>query len=99
MIIPMLCVTIFVILVGWFLLPRVARLMSHTPTAMSIFVAVSVVQTFALPDRKERLFGPRQEPPQTRESGRAAAGGHPRPRPARGRGRPERRGAAGAEGG
>src|SRR5438874_10706983 len=27
MIIPMLCVTIFVILVVWFLLPRVARLM------------------------------------------------------------------------
>src|SRR5205814_321961 len=30
MIIPMLCVTIFVILVVWFLLPRVARLMIHT---------------------------------------------------------------------
>src|SRR5438046_1572295 len=29
MIIPMLCVTIFVILVVWFLLPRVARLMIH----------------------------------------------------------------------
>src|SRR5437763_12205488 len=28
--IPMLCVTIFVILVVWFLLPRVARLMIHT---------------------------------------------------------------------
>src|SRR2546421_332439 len=37
MIIPMLCVTIFVILVVWFLLPRVARLMIHTPTAISIF--------------------------------------------------------------
>ena len=36
--IPMLCVTIFVILVVWFLLPRVARLMIHTPTAISIFV-------------------------------------------------------------
>src|SRR4051812_49699986 len=36
MIIPMLCVTIFVILVVWFLLPRVARLMIHTPTAISI---------------------------------------------------------------
>src|SRR5205823_13968844 len=35
MIIPMLCVTIFVILVVWFLLPRVARLMIHTPTARS----------------------------------------------------------------
>src|SRR5438067_5193453 len=30
-----LCVTIFVILVVWFLLPRVARLMIHTPTAIS----------------------------------------------------------------
>src|SRR5207244_1438438 len=29
MIIPMLCVTILVILVVWFLLPRVARLMIH----------------------------------------------------------------------
>src|SRR5690348_17900786 len=37
MIIPMLCVTIFAILVVWFLLPRVARLMIHTPTAISIF--------------------------------------------------------------
>src|SRR5207244_5069002 len=41
MIIPMLCVTIFVILVVWFLLPRVARLMIHTPTAISIFVCRS----------------------------------------------------------
>src|SRR5450830_801225 len=37
MIIPMLCVTIFVILVVWFLLPRVARLMIHTPTAITNF--------------------------------------------------------------
>src|SRR6266513_686601 len=37
MIIPMLCVTIFVILVVWFLLLRVARLMIHTPTAISSF--------------------------------------------------------------
>src|SRR5258706_3534216 len=44
MIIPMLCVTIFVILVVWFLLPRVARLMIHTPTAISIFVRLSMVQ-------------------------------------------------------
>src|SRR5699024_5545675 len=44
MIIPMLCVTIFVILVVWFLLPRVARLMIHTPTAISIFVCLSLVQ-------------------------------------------------------
>src|SRR5262249_29160389 len=40
----MLCVTIFVILVVWFLLPRVARLMIHTPTAISIFVFLSMVQ-------------------------------------------------------
>src|SRR5258708_36879525 len=44
MIIPMLCVTIFVILVVWFLLPRVARLMIHTPTAISIFLCLSMVQ-------------------------------------------------------
>src|SRR5207247_4296426 len=48
MIIPMLCVTIFVILVVWFLLPRVARLMIHTPTAISIFVCLSVVQLMAV---------------------------------------------------
>src|SRR5258708_9772508 len=45
MIIPMLCVTIFVILVVWFLLPRVARLMIHTPTAISIFVCLSMVRS------------------------------------------------------
>src|SRR5256885_423788 len=44
MIIPMLCVTIFVILVVWFLLPTVARLLIHTPTAISIFVCPSMVQ-------------------------------------------------------
>src|SRR5712671_7600316 len=48
MIIPMLCVTIFVILVVWFLLPRVARLMIHTPTAISIFVCLRVVQLIAV---------------------------------------------------
>src|SRR6478672_13225822 len=48
MIIPMLCVTIFVILVVWFLLPRVARLMIHTPTAIRIFVCVSMVQLMAV---------------------------------------------------
>src|SRR3989442_14751391 len=48
MIIPMLCVTIFVILVVWFLLPRVARLMIHTPTAVSIFVCLSMVQLMAV---------------------------------------------------
>src|SRR5262245_7329233 len=47
MIIPMLCVTIFVILVVWFLLPRVARLMIHTPTAISIFVCLRMVQLMA----------------------------------------------------
>src|SRR5205807_5105377 len=48
MIIPMLCVTIFVILVVWFLLPRVARLMIHTPTAISIIVCLSIVQLMAV---------------------------------------------------
>src|SRR5206468_12375427 len=48
MIIPMLCVTIFVILVVWFLLPRVARLMIHPPTAISIFVCLSMVQLLAV---------------------------------------------------
>src|SRR5437763_15213782 len=48
MIIPMLCETIFVILVVWFLLPRVARLMIHTPTAISIFVCLSMVQLMAV---------------------------------------------------
>src|SRR5437867_4039813 len=48
MIIPMLCVTIFVILVVWFLLPRVARLMIHTPTAISIFLCLSMVQLMAV---------------------------------------------------
>src|SRR2546426_8910953 len=48
MIIPMLCVTIFVILVVWCLLPRVARLMIHTPTAISIFVCLSIVQLMAV---------------------------------------------------
>src|SRR5712672_4212277 len=48
MILPMLCVTSFVILVVWFLLPRVARLMIHTPTAISIFVCLSMVQLMAV---------------------------------------------------
>src|SRR6266576_2333657 len=48
MIIPMLCVTIFVMLVVWVLLPRVARLMIHTPTAISIFVCLSMVQLMAV---------------------------------------------------
>src|SRR5438132_1706940 len=37
MIISMLCVTIFVILVVWFLLPRVARLMFYSLTGFSFF--------------------------------------------------------------
>src|SRR5437868_11097114 len=59
MIIPMLCVTIFVILVVWFLLPRVARLMIHTPTAISIFVCLSMVQLMAvfISDRKSGSAG------------------------------------------
>src|SRR5256885_1797516 len=48
MIIPMPCVTIFVIMVVWFLLPRVARLMIQTPTAISIFVCLSMVQLMAV---------------------------------------------------
>src|SRR5258707_15786133 len=48
MIIPKLCLTIFVILFGWFLLPRVAGLMIHTPTAISIFVCLSLVQLMAV---------------------------------------------------
>src|SRR5579871_1330267 len=48
MIISMLCVTIFVILVVWFLLPRVAMLLIHTPTAISIFVCLSMVQLMAV---------------------------------------------------
>src|SRR5580692_12893470 len=48
MIIPMLCVTIFVILVVWFLLPRVAGLRILTPTAISIFVCLSMVQRLAV---------------------------------------------------
>src|SRR5689334_6384504 len=43
MIIPMLCVTIFVILVVWFLLQTVERLLIHTPTAISMFVCLSMV--------------------------------------------------------
>src|SRR2546430_2450488 len=48
MIIPINKETIFVILVVWFLLPRVARLMIHTPTAISIFVCLSMVQLMAV---------------------------------------------------
>src|SRR2546430_16888904 len=48
MIITMLCVTIFVILVVWFLLPRVAMLMIHTPPAISIYECLSMVQLMAV---------------------------------------------------
>src|SRR5262245_54496330 len=48
MMIPMLCVIIFLILVVWFLLSTVARLMIHTPTAISIFVCLSMVQLMAV---------------------------------------------------
>src|SRR5699024_12336957 len=58
MIIPMLCVTIFVILVVWFLLPRVARLMIHTPTAISIFVCLSMVQQIGRASCRERVEVP-----------------------------------------
>src|SRR5438477_7123002 len=50
-------VTIFVILVVWFLLPRVARLMIHTPTAISIFVCLSMVQQNTDRDRKSGSAG------------------------------------------
>src|SRR5258708_40224852 len=48
MIIPLLCVTIFLLLVVWFLLPRGARLMIHAPTAIRIFVCLSMVQLMAV---------------------------------------------------
>src|SRR5437773_852778 len=48
MIPQMLSVNNFMILVVWFLLPRVARLMIHTPTAISIFVCLSMVQLMAV---------------------------------------------------
>src|SRR5207244_1215575 len=48
MIIRMLWLTDFVSLVVWFLLPRVARLMIRTPTAISIFVCLSMVQLMAV---------------------------------------------------
>src|SRR5580693_9998978 len=48
MIIRMLWVTICVRLVVWFLLPRVARLMIHTPTAISIFVCLSMLQLMSV---------------------------------------------------
>src|SRR5437667_12426387 len=47
-IIPMLCVNIFVIFVVLFLLPKVARVMIHPPTSISIFVCLSMVQLMAV---------------------------------------------------
>src|SRR6266542_1919194 len=44
----MLSVTIFEISAVWFLLPRVVRLMIHTPTAISIFVCLSMVPLMAV---------------------------------------------------
>src|SRR5260221_12896853 len=48
MIIPILCGTIFVLLAVCILLPRVARLMIHTPTAIRIFACLSMVQLMAV---------------------------------------------------
>src|SRR5210317_896700 len=48
----MLCVTLFVILVVWFLLPRFAWLMIHTPTAISIFLCLSILLFFFLMIRR-----------------------------------------------
>src|SRR5699024_205606 len=47
-VIPMLCVTVLVIMVVGFLVQRIARLIIHTPTAMSIFVCLSMVQLMAV---------------------------------------------------
>src|SRR5699024_9451394 len=47
MMIPMLCVTIFVILAVWFLLPRAARSVIRSTTAVSIFGCLSMVQLMA----------------------------------------------------
>src|SRR5256885_2188448 len=48
LIIPMLCGSIFVLLVVWLLLRRGASLMIHTPAAISIFVCLSMVQLMAV---------------------------------------------------
>src|SRR2546421_99778 len=40
----MLCATLFLILDAWFLLRRLQRLMIHMPTAISIFVWLSMVE-------------------------------------------------------
>src|SRR5262245_50316291 len=48
MIIPMLCVTIFVIFVVWFLLLWVARLMIYTLTSISIVFATITLDDYRL---------------------------------------------------
>src|SRR5947199_9411907 len=48
MIIRMLCATIFVMLAVWLLLPRVGRLMINTPSAISLFGCLSMVQRMAV---------------------------------------------------
>src|SRR5262245_6118046 len=52
MIIPMLCVTIFVILVVWFLVPRVARVMIYMLHAISVFFLDICVMVLAAEGRK-----------------------------------------------
>src|SRR5437763_1546746 len=51
MIIPMLCVTIFVIFFVLFLLPGVARLMFHTPHSICLFLFLSLVGMFLAAER------------------------------------------------
>src|SRR5689334_3733899 len=41
-------VTVVMISVVWFLAPRLARLMIHTPTAISMFVCLSMAQLMAV---------------------------------------------------
>src|SRR2546430_2198949 len=48
MVIPMLCMTIFMILVVWLVLARFANLIIHTPTTINIFVWLSMVQIWAV---------------------------------------------------
>src|SRR5262249_18853490 len=48
MIIPMLFVTILGLLFVWFLLPRFGMLMIQTPSAISIFVCLSMVELMAV---------------------------------------------------
>src|SRR5438067_7308090 len=73
MIIPMLCVTIFVILVVWFLLPRVARLIIHTPTAISIFRSEERFSRNAETDLVCRLLLEKKNRPRAGERQRGGA--------------------------